>query len=68
MKLIDSHGNIIHNLRRTNGNALSVCDTESFQKYQMETNNNKRLNILEKELSDIKTSLELILNMMEKKH
>jgi hypothetical protein len=65
MKVADSSGNIIEGLNRSPNNGLVVNNPTAYQKYLVEKQRIERLHSLEKEMSEMKTTLSQILEILK---
>lgn len=67
MKVADKNGNVIEGLYRTNSNGLVVDNPSAYQKYMQEKQRIEKLHNLEKEVTEMKTTLSQILEILKNK-
>lgn len=65
MKVADVNGAVLDGIVRTDNNGLSVTDKAGYQKYLAEKQRIERLHSLEQEVTDIKSTLSQILEILK---
>lgn len=65
MKVADQSGNVVEGLFRTSAHGLSVNNPVAYQKYTAEKQRIEKLHSLEKEMSEMKSTLSQILEILK---
>lgn len=65
MKVADKSGTVVEGLFRTPAHGLSVNNPVAYQKYVAEKQRIEKLHSLEKEVSEMKTTLSQILEILK---